>query len=82
MLSQKRPLILIIVIRRKPESSLFNMIHNLWTPAFAGVTTLCKATIIDFVLFLSVCVRGKKRFYPDSFQLFPLLSSGFAGLGV
>jgi uncharacterized protein (TIGR03546 family) len=33
--------------RRNTESSLFNMRHNLWTPAYAGVTTCCETIIFN-----------------------------------
>jgi hypothetical protein len=33
--------------RRKPESSSINKLQNVWTPAFAGVTTFCESIKVE-----------------------------------
>jgi hypothetical protein len=42
--------------RRKPESSSCNELQNLWTPAFAGVTTFC-----EFIRITSSKSRAKRN---------------------
>ena len=35
--------------RRKPESSFFNVVHNLWTPAFAGGQGFGQSFVLETV---------------------------------
>jgi hypothetical protein len=43
MNSQKVPKALFPSFRRKPESSFFDHLQNVWTPVFTGVTTFYEA---------------------------------------
>jgi len=33
--------------RRKPESSLFKYLQNIWTPVFTGVTAFCETVRVE-----------------------------------